>query len=143
MPADRNLRDINVPNEQGGDGFYLPGQIQATYDFAVNGGAVGSILLSAWVPAGFVIVDGFTDVITQLTGAGASVALTVESAGDMLAATVIGTMGTTGRHALVPVNSAAASVKTTAQRQVTFTISGGSGLTAGKLVIYLRGFQSA
>jgi len=59
-----------------------------TYDFAVDGGAVGNINLlgSAGIPSGAVAIEAFVDVTTALTSGGAATAaLSLEAAGDLLA----------------------------------------------------------
>ncbi len=112
--------------------------VQAEYDFTVDGGAVGTITLRPVtgdiqgndLPAGAVVVTGYIDVETAVASATGTVALTAESAGDVLAAT--GQAGlTTGRKAVV------FGAKTTVRRALTMTI-GTAALTAGKFRVVLH-----
>ncbi len=105
------------------------------YDFAVDGGAVGDIDLtsSASIPANAYILAGFIEVETALdSGGSATVALKVEGAADLLAATAFGSSpwSTTGRKSIIPVGTGATSVKTTAARKLQATIAT-AALTAG------------
>jgi hypothetical protein len=121
--------------------------IVAEYDFAVDGGAVSSITLRASdsignaVPNGAVVTGGYIEVDTALTGVGASVAVTLEGAGDLQAAAAISgaPWSTTGRKSITPAFTGASSVKTTAARSVVAVISG-AVLTAGKfrVVVFYR-----
>ena len=125
-------------------GRWIPrgGKIPFLYDFATHGGAVGDISLGIVVPAGFVIFDGYYDVLTAVTGgAGATIALKANSAGDLLAAELLATAGTTGLHAIVPVGTAATAVKATAARTLTLTVAV-NALTAGRVAGCLFGHQS-
>lgn len=113
--------------------------VRARYDFAVDGGAVGDIVISAGtVPAGAYITSGFVEVDTAVTGAGASVAVNVEGAGDIVAAAAISgaPWSTTGRKSIIPVGTGATSVKTTAARSVVATVSA-AVLTAGAFDVVL------
>lgn len=121
--------------------------IRAKYDFAVDGGVVGNINLmdAANVPAGFVVLGGFIDVITPPTSGGAgTIALQVEGAADLLAAAAVSgaPWSTTGRKAIIPVFTAATSVKTTAARNIVAVIAT-ANLTAGVFEVYLVGFRTA
>lgn len=99
---------------------------EAEYDFAVDGGALGTITLRAapgsvhgnTIPAGSVITHGYIDVDVATAGTG-TVALTAESAGDIRAAA---TIASAGRINVVPVASGATSAKTTVARSITMTI---------------------
>jgi len=120
------------------------------YSFAVQGGSVGAKSLTpvgstpGSVPSGFVILDSVVEVLTGFTTAAAGeAAIAVESAGDIVAAAVVSgaPYSTTGRKAGIPV-AAASSVKTTAARTPTLTISVGA-ITAGRLYLVLMGYNSA
>lgn len=134
--------------------------IAALYDFAIHGGAVGAIPLRVRVPSGAIVVNSFVHVLTAPESAGsATIAITLESAGDILAATAFdaapfdGTLGlgraryTPGLRAPdigdLPVeidDSAAASfVVTTAEREITLAI-GTAALTAGRINVFLQYF---
>lgn len=117
--------------------------VRATYDFAVDGGAVGALTMRAvtgdlagnTVPSGAVILGGYIDVSTAVASATGTVALMLEGAGDILAAT--GQAGLTlGRKSVIPAFTGATTVKTTAVRSLQVTI-GTAALTAGALTVVL------
>lgn len=114
------------------------------YDFAVDGGAVGTIGLigSAVIPAGAIIICGFIDVLTTLTSGGAAtIAVQVESAGDIVAATGVASWTAGLKNVLPAMTSgsitAATAVKTTAARDISVVI-GAAALTAGKFRVVLH-----
>lgn len=115
------------------------------YDFAVDGGATGTIVLRQVgsvigpLPNGAVVCLGYMTVVTPFTtGSAAQAAVTVESAGDMVAAAVVSgaPWSTAGQKSIIPVGSGATSVLLTAQRSPSFVISVGT-ITAGKVRIVL------
>lgn len=112
--------------------------LQAEYDFAVDGGAIGTITLRGIdgqgndLPAGAVITGGYIDVETAPGGTG-TVALTAESAGDVRAAA---TIAAAGRISVVPAGTGATAVKTTVRRSLTMTIAT-AVLTTGKFRVVL------
>jgi hypothetical protein len=111
--------------------------VVAAYDFAVDGGAVGTITLRGdnSIPAGSVITGGFIDVETACASATGTMALQAEGAGDILAAT--GQAGlTVGRKSVVPAGTGATSVKTTAARSLQVVIAT-AAFTAGKFTVTL------
>lgn len=114
---------------------------KAKYDFAVQGGAVGTGNLvgengqPVVLPNKAVIVDCLIDVLTQgATSASGTLALTSNGAGDLKGATAAASY--TGRVACVPVGTAATAIKLTADRTLTYTIATGA-LTNGKLWVYV------
>ena len=116
------------------------------YDFAVDGGAIGSINLrgvgggASPIPAGATIQGGYIDVITPFTtGSAATLAVTVEGAGDIQAAAVVSgaPWSTAGRKSITPAFTGATAVRTTVQRQVVGVIAVGT-ITAGKAQIVLE-----
>lgn len=118
----------------------LGGEVKATYDFAVHGGAVGDIPLDLDLPPNAVVYDGLVDVITAPTSGGAAtVALKIEGAADLLAATAISSV--TGQLDTVPNGAAANAVKTTDTRTLTVTVAT-AALTAGKMNIFLKYYLS-
>ncbi|MGE4163873.1 MAG: hypothetical protein AB7G23_19265 [Vicinamibacterales bacterium] len=108
------------------------------YDFAVDGGAVGSITLRSNdgpLPVGAVIKSGFIDVQTACLSATGTMALSAESAGDLLAA--VGQAGVTaGRKSVVPAGTGVTAVKLTAARNPTLAIAT-AAFTAGKFTLVI------
>lgn len=106
------------------------------YDFAVDGGAVGTIVLrGTHVPLGSTLIDSLLDVIVPLTGGTVTdtVSLGYDSAVDVQAAAArnAAPWSTTGvRRATL--NAVATPVRNPAQRRARLTING-TGLTAGRL----------
>ncbi|MCL4854432.1 MAG: hypothetical protein KJZ78_23985, partial [Bryobacteraceae bacterium] len=73
---------LNRFTYDGNAGLYRPvGQINFLYDFAVEGGAAGDIVLPVKVPAHTIITHGLLDVLVQPTSGGlATVAIEIEAA---------------------------------------------------------------
>lgn len=119
----------------------------ATYDFAVDGGAISAIDLGVTLPDNAIILDGMVDVITTLTSAGdtATIALHAEAAGDIVAAIAIND-GTNpwdaGLRAIKQLGTSTTATKLTAARAITATIAV-EAVTAGKFVVFLRYVLSA
>lgn len=122
----------------------------AEYDFAVDGGAIGTItmrsspqdIMGGTIPAGSVVEGGYIEIDTLFTtGTAATMALQIEAAGDLQAATVVSgaPYSTTGRKSIVPVFTGATTVKTTVARSLTAVIATGT-ITAGKgrIVIFYK-----
>lgn len=115
--------------------------LEAVYDFAVDGGATGTITLRSdgthgnTVPSGAVITGGFIDVETSCASATGTMALGLEAAGDILA--TVGQAGlTAGRKSVIPAGTGATSVKTTAARSLSLVIAT-AAFTAGKFRVVL------
>jgi hypothetical protein len=110
------------------------------YSFAVDGGAAGTIGLmgATGIPSGSTILGGFLQVDTAVTGVGASVAIQVEAANDIVSAAAISgaPWSTTGRKVIVPVFTVATEVVTTAARDISAVISA-ADLTAGVFRVVL------
>lgn len=113
------------------------------YDFAVDAGAQGAITLfpAAAIPDESLILGVYINVTTALTGAGASVALHINGADDIEAATAISgaPWSATGWKAASDLPWGGAPVQLTADRNVTATITA-VDLTAGVfevLIAYL------
>lgn len=119
--------------------------IRAKYKFSEDGGAAGTITLmpGSYVPDGFVIYGGWVDVIAAVTGSGASVAVQLQAANDLISAAAISgaPWSTTGRKAIVPVMTAASSLKATAARNISAVITA-ADLTAGEFDIVLIGVRT-
>jgi hypothetical protein len=111
--------------------------LSASYDFAVDGGAVSTITLRGdnSIPAGSVVTGGFIDVETSCASATGTMALQIEGAGDILAATAQAGL-TAGRKSVVPAGTGATSVKTTTARSVQVVIAT-AAFTAGKFTVVL------
>ena len=124
------------------EGTRQPKTWRGEYDFAVDGGAIGTITLRSNdgpIPNGSYVETGILDVQTLLTtGTAATGALQVEGANDLVSATVVSgaPYSTTGLKSLVPVGSGATSIKTTAGRSPAFVIATGT-VTAGKFSLIL------
>lgn len=127
------------------DGLHAMRVARFTYDFAVQGGAVGTIDLAVTLPDKSVVLDGMVDVVTTFTTAGAdagTIAITMGAqAANMIVSAVAVSDGSNpwdaGLHAIVPLGTAATAVKLTAARAVRVVV-GGQAVTAGKLVGFLR-----
>jgi hypothetical protein len=112
----------------------------AQYNFAALGGAIGAIpLLGSSLPQAAIIIDSLIIIDTIITGgAGATIALSVESAGDIQSAAAFGgaPWSTTGaKHGTR--NATAAPVTTTAIRPIVATIAGNT-LTAGRFRVAVK-----
>jgi len=120
------------------------------YDFAVDGGAVGTITLRGsggasmgnQIPSGSVITGGYIEVDTPVTSGGsATVAVSVEGAADLQAAAAVSgaPWSTTGRKSIIPAGTGATSVKASTSRSITVTIAT-AALTAGafRVVVFYR-----
>lgn len=119
------------------------GVIKCQYDFAVLGGAVGSLALldengnPALLPSKAIITQVYLDIITACvsTGNDGTIALNANSAGDLLAAVDADTLS--GVAAGIPVGTAGTMVKCTAARQITLAIAT-HALTAGKFNVFVE-----
>lgn len=132
-------------------GFPEGGDLQIArgrYSFAVDGGATGDIPLTAEtiVPSGAIVLGGFIELTTALaSGGSATVALKVEGAADLLAATAFDNAiwANVGRKSIIPVFTGATTVKTTAARKLQATVAA-AALTAGAFdltVFYIKMFD--
>lgn len=114
--------------------------VRGRYDFAVDGGAVGTIKISVdKIPVNAIILGGLVEVDVAPTSGGAgTLAVQVESAGDIVAAAAVSgaPWSTTGRKSVIPVFTGATSVKTTAARDINVVIAV-AALTAGQVDVTL------
>ena len=115
---------------------------RASWSFAEFGGAIAAQGLGVTIPDNAIVLGGLVDVVNTCTSNGGDAgtgALSIEGANDLVVAIAISD-GTNpwdaGLHAIIPVFSAATAVKTTAAREVTFTIAGQTW-TAGSFVVHL------
>lgn len=111
------------------------------YSFATDGGAVGTINLigSAVIPANAVVREAFISVVTVPTSAGAAtIALQVESAGDLQAAAAISgaPWSTTGVKNLTPF------FRTTVARDIAAVVAT-AALTAGVFDVFVGYVETA
>jgi len=114
------------------------------YDFSVDGGAQGAIVIGAnRLPPGAIILDGIIHVVTACTSDGsATVAVSVVGANDLLTATAVASLTLDALFDIVPVCSAETAIILTAAAGVTFTI-GTADLTSWKIVCSLRYIDTA
>jgi len=116
---------------------------KGSYDFAVDGGAVGTITLRSDdgpLPIGSYIMGGILEVTTALdSGGSATAAIQVEAANDTVTATAFGSSpwSSTGRKSLIEVSTGATSVKTSAERKPALVIAT-AALTAGVFNVILQ-----
>jgi hypothetical protein len=137
--AELNKLDASVADVYA-DGLTQPRVAQATWDFAVDGGAVSAIDLGVTIPANSIIIGGIVDVQTTCTTAAADTgtgAISVEGADDIVAAVAVetGTPWDQGLQQVIPATAANA-VKTTTAKAITFTIAV-QAFTAGKFTVSL------
>jgi len=116
--------------------FAQTGLITAEYDVAKHGGEVGSIPIGQKIPANAIVTSGIVKVLAVPTSSGAAtVAINLESAGDVKAATAIAAL-TPGLHDVTPDGTAANSFETTQERSLTVEV-GTAALTAGRFLVLL------
>ena len=115
---------------------------RCVYDLGTAGNrTVGAHGTGVTIPIHAIIVGGFLDVNTAITGeASATLALHVQAANDIVSAAAVSgaPWSTIGRKAIVPKANTpeSTSVKTTAAREITFTVAVDALLT-GKVTGYL------
>lgn len=109
------------------------------FDFALHGGAVGTITVANDViPDDAVIQDGFVEVKDAITSGGsATVALHINSSEDIMAATAKGSLTAGALLDVVPDGTATNMIKTAAKQNLSFVIAV-ADITAGKVWVCLR-----
>ena len=120
-------------------------QYSGEYDFAVDGGAISTIVLRSNdgpIPAGSYIMSGLLEILTAFTTASAAVAgVQAEAANDLVASALVSgaPYSTTGLKSIIPAGTGATAVKTTIARAPSIVIGTGT-ITAGKcrLIIFFR-----
>ena len=121
---------------------HIPRILQGTYDFAVDGGTIGTKPLGVAIPDKCIILGGIIDVQTTCTSAGAdggTGALQCMAANDIVTAIAISDVSNPwdqGLHAIKPLWTAATAIKTTSAGSIGFVI-GGQNWTAGKFTLTL------
>lgn len=124
--------------------------LQFVFDYAVLGGAQGTIPLTALngaLPNNFVVQNAILDILTPLTSGGLATAAvtTGQGAGDLVAATLISgaPFASTGLKATaVLMGTVATLIKATAQRSPAIVVAV-ADLTAGKFNLFIEGYVSA
>jgi hypothetical protein len=130
---------INPSMQSGAGGLQTA---KATYDFAVDGGAVGTITLknSPVIPAGAIILGGIEHGITLPTSGGAAtIAIGFGSGAQsalLKAATAIASYVAGVPRELIPKWTSATIFKVTTEGKITITVAT-AALTAGKFDIHI------
>lgn len=96
-----------------------------SYSFAVDGGGTGTYVLRSNhgpIPIGSMVVGGVLDITGACLSASGTMALQVEGAGDMLAASLQAALGA-GVKDIVPDATGSTAVKTTASRAPSLVIA--------------------
>lgn len=111
------------------------------YDFAVDGGVVGDIVMRGdGIPSGAIVQEVFFDVTTLFTGGGScTVAAKLQSAADVQAAAAVtgAPWSTTGVKNSSALTATSTKLKLTADRQLTLTVAV-AAVTAGKATGYVN-----
>ena len=132
--------DLIVPTT---DALNVKRTARITYDFAVDGGATSAIGSGVTLPDNAIITRAWYEVTDTLTSADDSATMSIgiptDDAAGIVAATSIvadGDVWDAGIHEAIQDGTAAAfSTKTTAAREITFTI-GTQAITAGSFVLF-------
>ncbi|QES45262.1 hypothetical protein DEJ49_33530 [Streptomyces venezuelae] len=117
--------------------------VTGVYDFAVDGGAAGTLTLRNGsgdslpneIPAGAVVLGGYIDVTTACLSATGTMAFQIEGAADLTSALAQAGL-TTGLKAVTPSFTGSTAIKTTAKRSIRVVIAT-AAFTAGKLSVVL------
>ncbi len=147
------------------EGIFAKRVAVATYDVAVDGGAIGTHLTGVFLPSKFVVEKVLIDVVTTFADGvsdAATIAVKIQAADDVVAAIAIsdasnvwdaGIRGSkigfpnfgadAGHDSALEVAAlfAASALKLTAEREIA-VVTAGVILTAGKMNIYVEGFIS-
>lgn len=121
------------------DGHNVPQLAQATYNFATQGGAVGTISLGVKLPKNAIIHQAWLYSITKpTTSASGTLAFTCQNAGDVGAATAAASYAAAGASiAGAATGAASAFTYTTAACTIQAVIATGA-LTAGKVTAFVE-----
>ncbi|MER7002212.1 hypothetical protein ABT297_04075 [Dactylosporangium sp. NPDC000555] len=115
------------------------------YNFATDGGGVGSITLRGdQIPAGAIVVDALINVETAVTSGGsATLAIRLEGAGDIAAAAAVsGAPWSTPGPKRGDFTATSTPIRTTAARNVVATVAT-APLTAGKFSVLVEYYELA
>jgi hypothetical protein len=115
---------------------------EAVFDFAINGGSIGAKNLGEFIPRGAVIRRAWYDVLSTFTSGtdAATIALQVESAGDLVTAIAISDVSNpwdAGIHDAIPVDTAATAIKTSAVNELQAVVAV-EALTGGRLRLFVE-----
>lgn len=143
--ANDAITEAKVADSDGTGGLYIKKTALAVYDFSVDGGAQGAVVLadSATIPDNAVVTAVSYDVLTTCTSStdASTISLTLPTDGALTTAIAISDgsnpwdagvqSALTGGGAF---GTAPTTLKTTGARAIGITIAGGEDLTAGKIV---------
>jgi hypothetical protein len=108
------------------------------YDFSKHGGAQGAITVGPkLLPKGAIVMAGIIHVKVACLGSSGTMAIQVASSEDILAATNVSSLTLNALIDVVPVGTAATSIRCTSAGQLTCTIAT-TDFTAGKVAIALK-----
>lgn len=107
--------------------------VQATYDVAVDGGALCAHVLNVSIPADAIVTAAWCDIQTGLAGASGSLTLNVPTDGALTQALTSASNGS----ASVVASLNTLPKKVTANRTLQVTVTGGA-LSAGKIVFHVQ-----
>jgi len=120
------------------------GCLVGTYDFSKDGGQVGTVNLkdangaAVKLPVNALVLNSFSVVRTAVTSGGsATFAISLQSTGDLLAATAVASFSAAAKLQGIPdFGTLADSILTTVEITLTATIAT-AALTAGKVNVYV------
>ena len=108
------------------------------YDFALHGGAISAITVGPSIlPPGAIIMDGIIHVKTACLGSSGTLQIMAVGTDDILTATNVSSLTLNALIDIVPVGTAATSIRCTAHTSLTFTIAT-TAFTAGVVACGLR-----
>lgn len=134
--------DSEGPNHTGASYKSNHGKVQVVkYDFAVHGGAVGAINLDLPypIPSGSIVYASMVKPGVTFAGAGSTVTLGVDAAGDMTNTAL--TIAQVNAGFREPRDNADAPVVTTAERKVAVVTIAVGAATAGSFDVYLEYYE--
>lgn len=124
---------------QAADGTLGKKVVRATYDFAVDGGAISTIDLGEDLPANALITQSYIYVVTQLTDGGSgTIAIQCEDANNIKTATDITGTSAGGFVAGESTGVAGDMVGGIAAACDIELVIAGAALTAGKFIVYVE-----
>lgn len=128
-------------------GLGMVGHAKMTYDFSVDGGAIGLITpqYTPTLPQGAIILGGVIDITTALTSGGSATIALGFGAGaqvaSLKAATAVASWTAVITVPLIPIFTAATMVKVAADTRMTLTVAT-AALIGGKMdvnLVYVQG----